>query len=98
MGIPKKGSRTTEVDGKPFRYLVREDHIDDHPDQKELNVTVQEDVDRPGNVLQFRWGYGCEISPALIRDAVRVAQKNGWSPSKRGSAFTLRDAERLLIP
>ncbi len=89
MGIPVKGSRTTEVDGRVFRYLVKETHVLEHADQKELSVTIQEDVEDPGNVLQFRAGYGSPVSPGYIALAVRHAFALGWVPSKRGAPFTL---------
>jgi hypothetical protein len=89
MGIPRKGSRSVEVDGQKFRFLVKETHIPDHKDQKELSVTVQEDADRPGRVLQFRLPYGFPVSPEWMKGTVREALKAGWDPKSKGSAFAL---------
>lgn len=89
MGIPRKKSRRVDVDGKPFRYLVKETHIAGHRDQKELSVTVQEDVEEPGNVLQWRWPYGCGVTAEDVRAGVRTAIQQGWVPSARGPAFSL---------
>jgi hypothetical protein len=89
MGIPRKGSRLIEVDGKQYRYLIKESNIEGHKDQKELSVTVQEDTDKPGNVVQFRVGYGAALYPRDIEYNIREAQKKGWNPSKRGSAIRL---------
>lgn len=86
MGIPKKGSRTIAVDGRNYRYLIKESHIAGHKDQKELSVTIQEEADKPGNVVQFRVGYGAGILPRDVEYNIREAQKRGWNPSKRGSA------------
>lgn len=89
MGIPTKGSRTTLVDGREFRYLVKETHVADHLDQKELSVTVQENSERPGNVLQFRTSYGYPVTSDYISVMVRRAFTQGWRPEKRGPAFML---------
>lgn len=86
MGIPHKGSRSIKVDGKDYRYLIKETHIPEHKDQKELSVTIQEEADKPGNVVQFRVGYGAALSPKDIEYNIREAQRRGWDPSRRGTA------------
>lgn len=101
MGIPRKGSRHIDVDGKPFRYIVREDgpvvKDDDDPSmdykkpQREfLLVTLQEDVERPGRVCQVRLAGGTEVSPELIRQTIREATRGGWDPSSRGGPFQIQ--------
>lgn len=92
MGIPRKGSRRVTVDGKEYRYLVKETHIPEHRDQKELSVTVQEDGVRPGRVLQWRWPYGAAVLADDVKAAVRLALERGWVPSERGVAFVLGDS------
>ena len=87
MGIPKRGSKRIEIDGKPYRYLVKETHVPDHKDQKELSVVVQEDVDKPGAPLRFRASYGMPVTATVIVETVRQAQTKGWKPEARGSAF-----------
>lgn len=90
MGIPIKGSRKLVYGpNQSFRFIVKETHIPDHKDQKELLVTVQEDVPKPGNVMQFRAAYGKEITPKTIAYMIGRAIKAGWDPSKRGGAFRL---------
>jgi len=89
MGIPKKGSRIVNVGGRIFRFLVKETHVPDHRDQKELSVTVQEDVPKPGNVLQFRAWYGVPVTSNSVARMIRRAIKRGWEPAKRGGAFVL---------
>jgi hypothetical protein len=89
MGIPRKRSRHIEVDGRAYLYFVKETHVPDHKDQKELSVTIQEDVENPGNVLQFRASWGFGITNLFIASAVKSALKQGWVPNKRGLAFTL---------
>jgi hypothetical protein len=102
MGIPRKGSRKVNVDGKEFRYLIRQDgpvveNADPSYDYKPRHrtyilVTVQEDVEKPGNILQWRWPYGASVYPEDIRSAVRLAMERGWKPSDRGPTFVLGDA------
>ena len=87
MGIPRKGSRTVEIDGQDYVFIVREKNIEDHTDQWELQVTVQRDEERPGRVLQFTEGYGFAVTPEYIRTTVRDAIKAGWEPGSRGAAF-----------
>lgn len=87
MGIPKKGSKSVDVDGRKFRYLVKEVHIQEHNDQLELSVTAQEDVERPGRVLQFRLGYMFPVSPNWVGLVIRRALKDGWDPASRGIPF-----------
>jgi hypothetical protein len=89
MGIPRKGSRRIDVDGRAFRYLVKETHIPDHKDQKESSLTVQEDTDRPGRVLQARVAYGAPVTPETVREFIRRSLRSGWDPSTRGPAVTL---------
>ena len=88
VGIPKKKSRSVEVDGVPFRFMVSQVTIPDHADQFELSVTVQEEHERPGGVLQFRLPYGFPVGPASIRNVVRQAKKAGWDTRSR-KRFTL---------
>lgn len=89
MGIPKKKSRPVDVDGQLFRFMVKEVHIPDHSDQPELSVTVQEDHERPGCILQFRLPYGFPVGPEGVRNVVRQAKKAGWDPHARGGPFNL---------
>lgn len=92
MGIPKKKSRTLEVDGWVMRFLVKETHIEDHPDQKELRVVVQEDIEKPGRVLKFKAPYGHPMTKDFIKEVVREAITKGWDPKSRGGAFIFEAA------
>lgn len=89
MGIPKKGSRSTDHNGVEYNFIVKETNVPDHKDQKELQVTVQVDSDRPGAVMQFRAMWGVPITRALVTRAIGKALKEGWKPDIRGSAFTI---------
>lgn len=93
MGIPKKSSRRVEVDGRPFRFIVKEVRIDGHRDQKEIQVTVQEETERPGRPLQFRLGFGTMVTSNLVGGVIRQAYVQGWAPASRGKAFDLTNFE-----
>lgn len=86
MTIPHKGSRTVDVDGKAFRFLVKEKGF---AEDKELSVTIQEESEKPGRPLQFTWPYGHAVTPEDVRVAVRDAMKAGWDPASRGGVFQL---------
>lgn len=62
---------------------------DDDGPEKELAITVQEDVAKPGNVLQFRVVFGTPITGGLVAHKVRYAITRGWQPQNRGPAFQL---------
>lgn len=87
MGIPRKGSRRITVDGKEYRYLIKETHVPDHKDQKKLCVTIQELVDCPGGVVQFIAAYGHPIGKRDIALNINNALKGGWNPSGKGRDF-----------
>lgn len=93
MGIPKKSSRRVEVDGRPFRFLVKEVSIPNAHNQKEIQVTVQEDTARPGRPLQFRLGFGTMVTSNLVGGVIRQAYVQGWAPASRGKAFDLTNFE-----
>lgn len=77
------------MDGRPYRFLVRE--TSSHWDEKdpELLITVQREEEDPGRVLQFRLNYGTSVTPALVQSIVRQAFQAGWDPAGRGNAFQL---------
>jgi hypothetical protein len=89
MGIPRKGSRSVETDGKQYVYLVKETTIPDHADQKAITVVIQEDVEKPGRVLRASYFYGNSITPTLIQGLIREGRALGWHPADRGGAFNL---------
>jgi hypothetical protein len=89
LGIPRKGSRKVTVFTREYLYVIKETHVPEHLDQKELSVTVQEDVEKPGRVCQWRWAYGFNYSPEDVRQTIVKAIEAGWNPSARGAAFFL---------
>src|SRR4051812_12623642 len=86
MGIPRKGSRKTTVNGKDYRYMIRpegsveyENHWGESLSKpKYTRITVQEDVEAPGAVLQWQWPYGAQVGPADVKSAVEIALGRGW--------------------
>lgn len=103
MGIPRKGSRTVEVDGKNYIFIVRvmekhkglHDPTGRHVDT--IDVTVQEDVESPGNVLQAMYTAWSAISPNVIADMVRRGIQQGWDPSARGAAVRITGTPREAL-
>ena len=98
MGIPRKGSRKVTVGARDYLYVIKEKSCydpkgseEDNPVEKELSVTVQEDVERPGAVCQWRWAYGFKYSPEDVRETISKAIESGWNPSTRGAAFIFTD-------
>lgn len=91
MGIPKKKSRLTEVSGKKFRYVIRDVRAQEvNPtEDREVVLTVQEDIDRPGRVLQVLLPHGISIVPEMVKKLIEQGLHDGWHPSDRGSAFQL---------
>jgi hypothetical protein len=81
MAIPRKGSRVLDVDGRQFRYLVK------NPGFGELTVTVQEDIRPSGRVMQFGWPDGHPVVPSDVEYVVRASLAHGWDPTKSGPAF-----------
>lgn len=88
MGIPRKHSRRITVDGKEYRYLIKETHVLEHKDQRELSITIQELAEKPGNIVQFRADYGVSIHKPDIALNIKSALARGWEPSKRGGGVS----------
>lgn len=95
MGMPKKGTRVLDVDGRKYRWKlasghVREDDDGGMPVRNAGTLTLQEEVDKPGHVLQHEldWHIADTVSPEVVREIIRRALKAGWDPSSR-SKFRL---------
>ncbi len=85
MGIPRKGSRKLELSGgRKFIYMVKEAQLEE---EKVLSITVQEDIDRPGRCMQFKYPLGNKMVPSIVVLVVCEALDSGWDPSERGSVF-----------
>ena len=56
MGIPRKNLRKISIHCRDYNYIVKKNDTD-------LCLTVQEDVDRPGAVMQCKWPSGHAITP-----------------------------------
>lgn len=85
MGIPRKGGRKLVLSGgRKFIYMIREAQLEE---EKVALITVQEDIDRPGRCMQFKYPLGNEMVPSIVALVVNEALENGWNPSERGSAF-----------
>jgi hypothetical protein len=90
MGMPRKGSRVIDVDGKKFRWTLHYKRAqyrwdDPMPARTAGMVTIQEDHERPGHVLQqnLSWLRGSSITPDVMRQVIRQALQEGWNPASR---------------
>lgn len=88
MTLPKKGSRTIEIEAVTYRWAVRDngDHrsvVAEHVDEpgQALHVAISR-FDHPGNVA---------ITPKVVERLVREAIKCGWHPGRAGGAFRLTE-------
>jgi hypothetical protein len=85
MTLPRKGSHTTVVDGKSFRYTTR-----GSMSQGYYLVTIQEEAPKPGRPIRAKVRGGAlfdEPDPnritGIVAAVVRDAKKAGWNPSGR---------------
>jgi hypothetical protein len=90
MGMPKKGSRVIDVDGRNFRWVlasskIRERWDDPQPARHGGTLTVQEECDTPGHVLQHElsWLRGDSVTPEAVREIIRRALTAGWEPKSK---------------
>lgn len=91
--MPKKGTRKIQVDGRPYRYVFK--NVSD-----ETTLTVQEDAETTGRVLQVNFKRDNAMTPAQVADYVRFAKTKGWDPSESGKAFRIHngDYEQQIFP
>ena len=103
MSIPKKGSRTIRVRGKQYRWLRkgRTRYYGDTP--QHLHLAIQIDEGFRGRVLlaDLHTNSPCvedgmhmhvaTLYPKDVEAIILAALDNGWEPSERGIAFTLRE-------
>ena len=80
MGIPRKNLRKISIHCRDYNYIVKKNDTD-------LCLTVQEDVDRPGAVMQCKWPFGHTITPEDVKQIILQAINSGWNPSTRGVPY-----------
>jgi hypothetical protein len=102
MTLPRKGSRSVAVDGRMFRWMLsdpRKREVEGDPMRTRClaTLTVQEDVEEPGHVLQHElsWLEHNSVTPEVVRTVVRRAMDAGWNPSSK-SAFRLNN-QRVIV-
>lgn len=88
MGIPKKGSKKIQVGENSYRYIVKPCMSKENV--KELQITVQEECDERGRVMQFRWPYLVEITPRVVAGFIQQALDKGWNPKEKAPAFKFK--------
>lgn len=105
MTLPRKGSRLIDVDGRQFRFVVNRvkgpaftvvkkdvapSRVFNFTKGPSLSVTV-EDATSPGCVFNYTWPDGCSVLPNDVRENIRAALKQGWSPRSKGPAFRISE-------
>ena len=96
--IPRKGSRSIVVDGRPYLWMAR-------GNPATLMITVQEDVDKPGQLLQCaliskKWSpilnddtidgdpdHKASLYPRDVETLIRAALGLGWNPREGKGPF-----------
>lgn len=63
------------------------------PDGQSIVLTVQEDTEDPGRVLQTELPHGIPVGPlqiaSIVRRALQGTKVSRWDPSERGEAFQM---------
>ena len=88
MGLAKKGSRSIDVNGSRFRWVVS-------PDSGYM-VLVVELAEHPGQRLEAHFSYGdqhdeeagairqgAKVTPKIVRATILAALSKGWRPEER---------------
>jgi hypothetical protein len=83
MALARRGSRTIEVAGVNYRWVVS-------PDDGCMAIVVEHEAS-PGQRLEAFVGYreggpggGAKISPRVVRRAILLGLGDGWRPLERG--------------
>jgi hypothetical protein len=93
MALARRGSRTIEVAGVTYRWIVS-------PDDGCMAIVVEHEAS-PGQRLEAFVGYhdgdpggGARISPRVVRRVIQLGLEDGWRPLDRGLPnFRLADAD-----
>ena len=73
MTLPTKGSRTIEVDGVVYRWIVSPD--------SGFMVVVVEAAKLQGQRVEAYFDYANEpVTSAMVREIIKHALSNGWEP------------------
>ena len=85
MSLPRKGSRSIEVDGLGYRWIVNDVDLGAGP---ELALYV-ECFEHPAGLMRALVGSEYSITPSLVRHAIRQAVNRGWTPQEPGPLYEL---------
>ncbi|MFD7708029.1 hypothetical protein ACFV6E_34720 [Streptomyces sp. NPDC059785] len=99
MALVRKGSRRIVVDGTAYRWRLRGRPTYsqglawspcafgvEHADAQGMTLVVATDQPHPGNWIGREAG---PVRPSRVAAAVRLALREGWTPTVQGSAFHL---------
>lgn len=76
MAIPKKGTRTINVDGKAYQWFAQVDA--DYFHKRFIIESI--DDNRYQIIGSFVYKHDLVISPSLIKQAIQQAKDQGWKP------------------
>lgn len=100
MAIPRKGSRTIEVDGVSYRWKVTGNDM-------VIDVLIEED-NREGQKLRAMFDYHNEtsegkmkkqerlVTPGVIKALIVFGLNNGWAPDMKGRTDYGIDGEKVV--
>jgi hypothetical protein len=99
MAIPKKGSRTIQVNGVGFLWYVRRkpsyaQSIGEsgmtlavqHADEPGAVLTVSQPQDHPSSCVAW---VAIPVTPADVEGHIREALAAGWKPTEPGKTFEM---------
>jgi hypothetical protein len=86
MTLPRKGTRSIEVESIAFRWTVSAQ------DEPGLGIVVQR-ADANGQRLVSWVEHGVVVAPGLVRRAILDGLASGWRPSEGGPDFVRRVPE-----
>lgn len=105
MTMPKRGSRTIQVDGHEFRWRIRHKPtysqmvfrgsltiaIERTEPSSSCILLIDTETPRPDADMAPT---DISVTPSMIADWIRQALQSGWIPDQVGSAFKLQVASR----
>jgi hypothetical protein len=98
MAIPKKGSRSINVDGREFLWRVRSKPTYSQALGARMTVAVMLAGPLGGGALLINADFSrpdawipdpetVPVTPAMVAQSIRQALHDGWNPTQSGSAF-----------
>jgi hypothetical protein len=101
MSIPRKGSRTINVDGLQYRWLIRKKASANQYEFEggQMNVAI-ECIETEGATLLVEtvrprpeWSSerAVPVTPADVAEWIQIAMADGWCPGKPGPIYRFKE-------